>query len=35
MELFTVMLGFDVDLTLPMLERYIAESGESGSQSSH
>lgn len=26
MELFTVMLGFDVDLTLPMLQQYIAES---------
>lgn len=26
MELFTVMLGFDLDLTLPMLQQYIAES---------
>eukprot|EP00892_Ulva_mutabilis_P002415 jgi/Ulvmu1/12174/UM085_0038.1 len=33
MELFTVMLGFDVDLTLPMLEQYIAQSPQGFSSS--
>jgi hypothetical protein len=27
MELFTVMLGFDVDLTLPMLQQHVADTG--------
>lgn len=27
MELFTVMLGFDVSLTLPMLQQVVAEGG--------
>lgn len=31
MELFTVMLGFDVSLTLPMLQQVVAEMGQSNS----